>query len=147
MPGGTALDAKTAFARLKMELEGPPYHALLQPVPISVEPDEGRVTVKLAWRDDFMRAAGEREYHGGVLSSLIDLAAHAVVAVHIGRQAPTIDLRVDFLCRASGEDLLAEAILLRAGRSVARADVTLRTVTAKLVAVGRATFSTRQAGE
>jgi uncharacterized protein (TIGR00369 family) len=69
------------------------------------------------------------------------LAGHAAVAVHIGKPAPTIDLRIDYLRPAPGVTLFARAQVLRAGRSVARADVEV-IADGKIVAVGRGSFST-----
>jgi len=50
------------------------------------------------------RAPDEASYHGGVIATLIDLAGHAAVAVSIGRMAPTIDLRIDYLRPADNSE-------------------------------------------
>ncbi len=55
---------------------------------------------------------------------------------------PTIDLRIDYLRAADGGDLIARAKLLKAGRTIARVDVTVEDSKGRLVAVGRGTFST-----
>jgi uncharacterized protein (TIGR00369 family) len=75
-------------------------------------------------------------------ASLIDLAGHAAVAVKIGRKAPTIDLRIDYLRPAEGDSLIAHAKLLKAGRTVARVDIDVRDTQDRTVALGRGTFST-----
>jgi uncharacterized protein (TIGR00369 family) len=134
-------DAADALARLREELTRPPFHRILDPHPVSADPASGVVVIKLKAKPEFRRAPDGVEWHGGVIASLIDLAGHAAVAVRIGRMAPTIDLRIDYLSAASG-DLVATARLLRAGRSVARADVEIRDARDRLVAVGRGVFST-----
>jgi uncharacterized protein (TIGR00369 family) len=132
----------TALARLREEMEGPPFHRVLQPEPIDADPETGSVTIKLSFRDELARAKGENAFHGGVIASLIDLAGHAAVAVKIGRMAPTIDLRIDYMRPAEGDALIAHAKLLNAGRTVARVDVCIRDTKDRTVALGRGTFST-----
>ena len=72
---------------------------------------------------------------------LIDLAGHAAVAVHTSRMAPTIDLRIDYLRPSSGEDVLARAQLIKAGRAVARVDFAV-VDTQDLGSMGCGSFST-----
>ena len=131
-----------AMARLRAEMERPPYHAVLRPQPVSVDAENGTVTIRLPYRDEFRRAPDAPGYHGGVIAALIDLAGHAAVAVTVGRMVPTIDLRIDFLRAPAGGDLTARGKLLRAGRSIARADVEILDDTNNVVAVGRGTYST-----
>ena len=129
--------------RLRHELRHPPFHGFLRPEAVSVDAFDGTVTIKLPFRPEFRRAEDASDYHGGVVAALIDLAAHAAVAVQIGRMAPTIDLRIDYLRAAPGVDLTATARVLRLGRSIARADVDISADGTPLLAVGRGTFSTR----
>ena len=138
-----AAESKRALERLKFEMARAPYHAVLDPEPISVDPGAGVVVVRLKAKAEFRRADNEDFIHGGVIAALIDLTAHAAVAVRTGGVAPTIDLRIDYLRPASG-DLVATGALLRAGRSVARSDVEIRDGQGRVVAVGRGTFSTSQ---
>ena len=136
------LDPALALRRLQHELEHPPFHAFLRPEAIAA--DAQCVEIRLPYRAEFRRDASTADVHGGVIAALIDLAAHATVAVQIGRMAPTIDLRIDFLRPAPGVDLIARARTLSVGQSVARADVEIyATGMAKPVAVGRGAFSTR----
>ena len=131
-----------AMARLRAEMERPPYHAVLRPQPVSVDAQAGTVTIRLPYREEFRRAPDAPGYHGGVIAALIDLAGHAAVAVTVGRMVPTIDLRIDFLRAPAGGDLTARGKLLRAGRSIARADVEIIDDADNVVAVGRGTYST-----
>ncbi|HEY4819715.1 MAG TPA: PaaI family thioesterase [Xanthobacteraceae bacterium] len=131
-----------AMARLRAEMERPPYHAVLRPQPVAVDAESGTVTIRLPYREEFRRAPDAPGYHGGVIAALIDLAGHAAVAVTVGRMVPTIDLRIDFLRAPAGGDLTARGKLLRAGRSIARADVEIIDDTNNVVAVGRGTYST-----
>lgn len=130
--------------RLREEMARPPYHAFLRPHAESADPESGTVVIALPFRPEFRRAPDGPGYHGGIIAGLIDLAAHAAVAVKIGRMAPTIDLRIDYLRVASDTDLRATAKLLRAGRSIGLADVEVTDGEGRMIAVGRGTFSTRE---
>jgi uncharacterized protein (TIGR00369 family) len=138
-----AFDADGALARLTHELADPPFHDVLCPQPVSIDAD-GTVVVRLPFRPEFRRGRESSFYHGGVIASLVDIAAHAAIAVHVGRTAPTIDLRIDYLRAAPAGDLLATGKILVVGRSIGRADVEVRSAEGKVVAVGRGAFSTRE---
>jgi uncharacterized protein (TIGR00369 family) len=129
------------LARLRDEMERPPYHAVLQPQPLAVEADSS-VVIRLPYRAEFRRAPDEPGYHGGVIAALIDLTGHAAVAIHVGRMVPTVDLRIDYLRAAPGTDLTARGKVLRAGRSIACADVEVFDDANNVIAVGRGTYST-----
>jgi uncharacterized protein (TIGR00369 family) len=133
---------EVALERLRHELAHPPFHAVLAPEALSADPVKGEVVIRLPFQDRFRRAEGSDAIHGGVLASLADLAAHAAVAVQIGRMAPTIDLRIDYLRAAPGADLYARARTLRVGRSIARVDVEISADGSPAIAVARGTFST-----
>jgi uncharacterized protein (TIGR00369 family) len=132
--------ASGAFARLEQEMRRPPFHAILRPEAHEVDAQTGEVVIRLQFRPELSMDPVNLVYHGGVIATLIDLAGHAAVAVQIGKPAPTIDLRIDYLRPAPGVTLFARARVLRAGRSVARADVEV-VADGQVVAVGRGTFS------
>lgn len=141
MPGTPEL-----MERLKREIARAPLHDFLRVQADSVAAD-GTVAVQLPFRPEFRRARDVDDYHGGILAALIDLTAHAAVAVQSGDMVPTIDLRVDYLRGAPGVTLRAVGRVLRLGRSVARADVEVWAGEGRLVAAGRGTFQIRRAEE
>ena len=133
---------EAALARLRHELAHPPFHSVLKPEPVSVDIGAGTVIVRLPYSPILRRASDCDDIHGGVLAALIDISAHAAVAVQIGRMAPTVDLRIDYLRPAPGCDLYATARTLRVGRALARVDVEISGRDTPVLAVGRGTFST-----
>ncbi|QHE84965.1 PaaI family thioesterase [Hydrogenophaga sp. BPS33] len=135
------IDASEALARLRHELSHPPFHAVLRPEPVSVDPASGTVVIRLPYQPVFGRAAGSPEVHGGVVAALIDLAGHAAVSVQIGRMAPTIDLRIDYLRPAPAQDLFATARVVKLGRAVSRVDIDVHDAAGKVAAMGRGSFS------
>ena len=81
--------------------------------------------------------------HGGSVCALIDSAAGTAIAAATlpdDRIMGTIDMQVHFLERARGAFLLAEGRLVRAGKSIAVAQVEVRDDREALVAMGTATF-------
>ncbi len=131
------------MARLRAEIARAPLHDFLRVEAVAVDAASGAVTVRLPFRPEFRRAHDVDDYHGGILAALVDLTAHAAVAVRSGRMAPTIDLRLDYLRAAPGVTLRAEGRLLRLGASVARADVEVWAGEDRMVAAGRGTFQVR----
>ncbi|HEX4411415.1 MAG TPA: PaaI family thioesterase [Xanthobacteraceae bacterium] len=135
-------DSAQALARLREEIAGPPFHDVLRPEAIDANSELGTVTIRLSFHEKLGRGKGDKAFHGGVIASLIDLAGHAAVAVKIGRMAPTIDLRIDYMRPGNGYALIAHAKLLKAGRTIARVDIEVRDTQDRIVALGRGTFST-----
>jgi|SRR5271168_4695804 len=132
------------LGRLRREMESSPYHRLLGLEAVSTDATTGSVTLCLHMRPEFQRAANDSFVHGGIIAALIDIAGHAAVAVQIDRMAPTIDLRIDYLRPAGGNQFTATAKLLRCGRSVARVDIEVSDSQGCIVAVGRGSFSTHE---
>ncbi len=128
--------------RLPGLLRQSPYHRLLGLEMVTVAPDE--VVVRMPFRADLV--AGDDEagqyIHGGAIASLIDTAGDFAVIAAVGRDVPTIDLRVDYLRAAPKGDLLATARTRKAGRSLAVADVEVTDEAGRLVAIGRGVFKT-----
>jgi len=136
---GRAVDP---LERLQNEIGRCPYHEFLRLEAVTADADQGVVILRLPYRAEFRLAYDSDVFHGGVLAALVDITGHAAVACRTGRVSPTVDLRTDFLAAARGEALLATGRVLKAGRSVARADVKVRDPRGVVVVAARATFST-----
>ena len=121
-----------------------PFHAFLQPEPVSIDAVNGLVEIRVASRPEFRRAYDVEDWHGGLIAAIIDICGHAAVAVNTGRVSPTIDLRIDYIAAARG-DLKAIGRAIRIGRSIGRADVEVRDGSGRLIATGRGAFSTLNA--
>jgi len=87
---------------------------------------------------------GFRTVHGGALASLIDTAA--MVAAWSGAPAvansrgTTVGLTVSYLAAAQGEDVEANARVLRRGRSLVYLDVDVYSASGTFVAKGLVTY-------
>lgn len=126
----------TALAR---RCETMPYCAALG---VRVEAiDADRVRLRLPFREE--NANPGNALHGGVAASLIDIAGSAAAWTGIddrpGLEASTLDLTVNYLAAAIGEEVVASAEVLRRGREITYSQVDVRTAGGKRIAVGMVT--------
>ena len=103
----------------------------------------GRAVLTLPVRDELVGDVRRPALHGGVLSSLIDVAGGLAAWSVLGddESVSTVDLRVDFLEPAGlGADLRAEGELIRKGNRVCHVRVAV-TQAGILVAEGRGVYN------
>lgn len=120
------------------EVHHSPFHRFLDFTVIHA--GDGRAELHLPYNKELLRVDGSDWIHGGVIASLIDIAANAAVSSLAGHGVPTVDLRIDYL-RPSRGALTARAKTLRAGRLLAVADVDVEDSTGRITAAGRALFA------
>jgi uncharacterized protein (TIGR00369 family) len=132
-----ALDFETLAAKVK----GCPFHEWLGVELVSL--DETGIAIRMPWRAEFVSDPDRGHAHGGVLASLIDLAADYAVAARLGRGAPTVDMRVDYHRAAMPGPLIARAAVIKVGGTLATAEARIFDERDELVASGRALFFTR----
>lgn len=114
-----------------------------------------RVVMSLPMKDELIGNFVQGILHGGVISSLLDVAGGAMAligAFERHQQLPaaermarlsklgTIDLRVDYLRPGRGTSFSATAVLLRSGNKVAVVRTELHSDDGTLVAVGTGTY-------
>ncbi|MGX9354306.1 PaaI family thioesterase [Roseobacteraceae bacterium S113] len=88
--------------------------------------DEEIVVMRLHASDQHLRPGGT--VSGPAMFSLADVAAYVATMAHIGREALTVTTHcsIDFMRKpAAGADVIAEARLLKLGRSLSVTDVLL----------------------
>ena len=104
----------------------------------------GKARFRLPFAPEYRRSDKAPGHHGGVIATLIDVAGDFAVAIKCDTGGvPTINLAVDYLRMAGDVDLVAKARVRRAGRTIAVADIDVETDDGRLIAVGRATYSTK----
>ena len=131
-------------ARLSEMIVSPPPHRWLNLR--LVELTEEHVDIAMPWREEIVADPKARYTHGGILATLIDLAADYAVAAKLGRGVPTIDMRVDYHKAAMpGEELIARGKVIRMGRTIATAEATIRKTDGTLIASGRGVYMTATA--
>jgi uncharacterized protein (TIGR00369 family) len=105
---------------------------------------EGWVRLRVPVRDDLCNAAGA-PVHGGVYSSLVDMAVGGALGTYPapaagGVDQTTLDLNVSFLAGVREGDIFAEGHILRRGRTIAFGEARITNAAGQLLAVGRATY-------
>ena len=111
------------------------YCARLGVLVESVELDRARIRVP--YKDENSNPG--RALHGGVAASTIGIAG--VLAASTGlaervRDAGTLDLSVNYLAAAIGEDIVGDAQVLRRGKEIVYSDVDVRNDAGKRIATG-----------
>jgi len=129
-------------AELQRQLNGSPFISFLGLTVVSADPATQEVVMKLPMRPEFERGPGSNQWHGGPIAAVIDTVGDYALVMTIGRGLPTINFRVDYLRPAVNTSLTATARVRRAGKSVGVVDVDVDDDAGRLVAVGRATYST-----
>ena len=115
-----------------------PFFELLGLQPEEVTPEFCRM--RLPFKADLQQARGL--VHGGAIASLIDSAA--VLAIKAASTdiigGATVSMTVNYLAPAQQIDLIAEARILRRGRSIVFLDVDVLAPDGERVAKGQLTY-------
>lgn len=128
---------------VQMVIDMYPEIAFQKLLDIQVEdakPGQDHAQVRLPFHEQL--CGGGQAYHGGVISSLIDLTgALASWCGHDtskGMKASTVTLTVQFIAAALGQDIVARAEVKRRGRDLNFVDVAVETAdeNKKLIATG-----------
>jgi len=117
-----------------------PYHQWLGLRVVALHDDGIELTA--TWREEWVVNPERRYTHGGVIATLIDIAADWAMLKQNGRPVPTIDLRIDYHRPAMPGDLTARGKVIRAGSQFATAEAQIFDQDGKLVASGRGTYFT-----
>jgi acyl-CoA thioesterase len=121
----------------------------LLPAHLGVEPiswGDGKARMRLPFRPQHLQNLGVVQ--GGIIATLADMTmAWAVLSLVHPRPAPTVDLTVSYLRPVTEQDIECEAVVLRAGRSVAYARADVVNGDGVLVASASASFLVRNPGE
>jgi uncharacterized protein (TIGR00369 family) len=139
----TEVAKKDTFEFLRENIGRTPFHQWLLPKLMAVDEANDSVTIHLPLRPEFRRTPNKDGVHGGVVAALIDIAGHAAIAAKLHHGAATVDLRVDYLRLAAGEELRAIATVVRFGRTIGVVDIKINDDQNKTVAIGRGAYLTK----
>jgi uncharacterized protein (TIGR00369 family) len=121
-------------------LEDGPFSALLG---LKVETaEQGAVTVRMPFHARLLNyGPPDVPIHGGAIATLADFAACvAIWTLPQTRQSATISMSVNYTAPAIQSDLVARAIVKRAGKRVASLTVEIRSSTDQLIADALITY-------
>jgi uncharacterized protein (TIGR00369 family) len=133
-------------AEIQKQLAGSAFISFLGLIVVSADPQAQEVVMKAPMRPEFERGRDSGQWHGGPIAAVIDTVGDYALVMSLGRGLPTINFRVDYLRPAIGTALTATARVRRAGKSVGVVDVDVADDQGRIVAIGRATYSTLPAG-
>ncbi|MCY3939654.1 MAG: PaaI family thioesterase [Gammaproteobacteria bacterium] len=127
--------------KIQASIDSSPFNAFCGFEVSRVDKKAGRLIVTMPMKNEFERMPGSRQMHGGPIACLIDTAGCYASMLVLGHGVPTINFRTDYIRPVIDSDLKAIAVVRKAGRTVAVADVDVYDGSDRLVATGRATFS------
>ncbi len=109
---------------------------------------DGFVRLELPWRQEFIGDPMRPAMHGGVISTMADVAGGMAVWTSVmdpHARVSTIDLRVDYLRPGKTATLVAEGTVVRRGNRVAVVDVKLFHANdeAVMIATGKAVYNVK----
>jgi uncharacterized protein (TIGR00369 family) len=130
---------------LQARLDQSPFHRLFSLTVESFDPAAERLSIRQAYTPSVERGPGSRQYHGGAIASLIDIAGDYALVAMLNAPIPTVNFRVDSLRPATDTSLLAVGTVRRAGRTVAVVDIDVTDDGGRLIAVGRGCYATAAA--
>jgi uncharacterized protein (TIGR00369 family) len=117
-----------------------PFHRLIDIRLVGRDDGAQRLRLGLSLRPELMRSEGPgATLHGGVIATLIDVAAVYALRMATGGEVMTVGLSVDYLRPVAGPFVEAEAQVIRAGRRMGWVEARLYDG-ALLAATGRASF-------
>ena len=102
--------------------------------------DENGIELMVPWREEFVVNVDLGYTHGGILATLIDVAADYAIAAKLGRPVPTIDMRVDYHRPAFQGDLIVRANVLKLGSNFSTGEAQVADNKGKLLASGRGVY-------
>lgn len=118
---------------------------------LGLQVEEARVDfcrLRMPFRPDLRTTA--EVVHGGAIASLIDTAAVVAVWSNVDAdttRGATASLTVNYLAASGREDLIANAQVIRRGRSVVFVDVDVFTLRSERIAKGVVTYKLGRGGK
>ena len=134
-------DGPLSRQQIQEMLQHSPFNVLLDLEVMTADPEKQEVVMRLKMRPEFERLAGSGQWHGGPIAAAIDTVGDYALAMLFGKPLPTINLRVDYLRPGKGT-LTLVARIRRSGKTVGVVDVDVLDEGGRLIAIGRANYST-----
>ncbi|MFO7962785.1 MAG: hotdog fold thioesterase [Desulfobacterales bacterium] len=127
---------KPTFEQLTESLNISPYHRWLG-LKIETITDSGLI-LSMPWRDEIISLPKpQKVIHGGILSTLIDLTGLYCILSQGAKVTGTAYMNVDFLRTATDGPLVAKGSVIKLGRVISTAEVSVYGPDNRLLAVGR----------
>ncbi len=115
-----------------------PYHKWLG-VDL-VEMNEDGINGSIPWHEEFVVHPKAGYTHGGILATVIDMAADYALAAKPGGPIPTVEGRVDYHRPALQGELTVEGRVIKLGRTFSTAEAYVYDSEGALLASGRGVY-------
>lgn len=115
-----------------------PFH---DHVALTIESAEnGHARLRMRWRSEHALVSGV--LHGGFLAIISDAAVHTAADTLLkpGEELTTIELKTNFLAPVRGQDVIAEASIVKRGRTIVLGDVNIRVDSGEIVGKSLVTY-------
>jgi len=112
------------------------FHEVLE-----VDNDNATLKLRVSMCEIFERQPGTGQWHGGVLSSLVDIAGCYALLLVAGGPVLTLNFSTDYLRLATSDTLVAVAKVRRVGRTVSFVDVDIQNEANETVVTGHACYA------
>jgi len=132
---------KLSAAEIQMIFDRSPFIGWLGLKVVSVDHEQQEIRARMEMRPELERRPGTRQFHGGPIAAFIDVVGDFAVGMLVGGGVPSMNFRIDYLRPAIGSAVIAVARVRRAGRTASVVDVEVVDDEARLVALGRGTYS------
>ena len=119
-----------------------PFH---DHVALTIESAEnGRARLRMKWRPEHALTTGG--LHGGFLAILSDAAVHTAADTLLkpGETLTTIELKTNFLAPVRGQDAIAQASIVKRGRTIVLGEVDIRVESGEIVGKSLVTYMVLQ---
>jgi uncharacterized protein (TIGR00369 family) len=134
--------AKTlSAAEIQSIVDRSPFIGWLGLKVVSVDHERQEIAVRMEMRPELERRPGTRQFHGGPIAAVIDVVGDFAIGMLVGGGVPTMNFRTDYLRPAIGSAITAIARVRRAGKTASVVDIEVLDDQARLVALGRGTYS------
>lgn len=133
---------RLSASQLQVMINQSKFHRLFKPEVLDVNHDTSQLRIRMMMSDELERQPGTDQWHGGAISAIIDTVGCYTLTMISTELCPTINFRTDYLRPAVNTNLIVTGKLRRAGRNIGVVDVDVDDAAGRLIAVGRACYST-----
>ena len=136
------LSSMSDTTRLQAMTDRSTFHQLFQPSVLKADAEALKLSVKGHMRSTLERQPGTGQWHGGAASPLADTLGCYALALLWGGTLPKVNLRTDYSRLGVETDLVVQAVVRRARSTIGVVYLDVLDSETRLVAAGRATYST-----
>lgn len=133
--------SQLTVAELQAMVERSAFHRQFHPTVLGLDLDRLQLRIGFAMSAGVERQPHTRQWHGGAIAAIVDIAGSYAVGLLGAEPLPTVNFRTDFMRPAVATDLVSVALVRRAGRRIGVVDVDVLDAQQRLVAVGRGCYS------